>query len=85
MDLFPLKLLSMGELSILLQVNTKVAGTRKRAVAESNKAHFPYILAGRVNVILADEVAANPVSFPGTCVNTVFGSYWRYSGNRCLN
>lgn len=35
----------MGELSILLQVNTKWAGTKKKTMAASDKAYSLYMLA----------------------------------------
>lgn len=60
----------MEELSILLQFHLQVAGARQRTMAESDKAWFLYILAGGwVNIILVDEVTANPVPFIGTCAN----------------
>lgn len=40
------KLLSLGELSILLQDNTEVAGTKEQPVAKGNKARFLYIVGG---------------------------------------
>lgn len=36
----------MGEFSILLQVNTKWAGTKKKTMAASDKAYSLYMLAG---------------------------------------